>query len=78
MPMDIDESLVPSAIVEYRAALEHGQSEAEAMAAAVERIRYDVLRMAALICEMRAQHTDLSDDQRLACRDCAKDIKALF
>jgi hypothetical protein len=46
MPTSIDQDLTPNAIIEFNTAKEHGKSEGDAWAAAVARIRYDVLRMA--------------------------------
>ena len=76
MPMDLDESLTPSAIVEYHAAIDQGRSHAQAIAAAVDRVRFEVLRMAALMCELRAQQPDMTEEMRAACHGCAKDIEA--
>ncbi len=46
MSTTIDQDLTPNAIVEFHAAKDAGKSEGEAWAAAVARIRYDVLQLA--------------------------------
>jgi hypothetical protein len=46
MPATIDQNLAPNAVVEFHTAKDHGKSESEAWAAAVARIRHDVLQMA--------------------------------
>jgi hypothetical protein len=75
--MTTEEMLVPAAVTEFSAAKEHGASDHEAWRAAVERVRYEVLRMAAMACELHAVKFDPESPQALAYRDCAHMLRDL-
>lgn len=59
MSATIDQNLTPNAIVEFHAAKNAGSSDGEAWAAAVARIRYDVLQMAITTLALNDIDTDV-------------------
>jgi hypothetical protein len=80
VPIDLDDNLVNAAIVEFHSAKDHGRSDPQAWAAAVQRIRYDVLSMAAVTCEQMAQmiisrEDDESEVGAAAAHACAVAIR---
>lgn len=75
MTATIDQNLAPNAIVEFHAAKDHGKSEGEAWAAAVARIRHDVLQMA--IAALAIRDIDLSEAEHLTRQKCIAELTEL-
>ncbi|QJU59713.1 hypothetical protein HL653_19890 [Sphingomonas sp. AP4-R1] len=79
MPIDIDDNLVNAAIIEFHAAKDHGKTDPQAWAAAVSRVRHDVLTLASLTCERVAEGLARgSEDDAETARTCAAAIRALY
>ncbi len=76
MPIDIDDNLVNAAIVEFHTAKDHGRSDPQAWAAAVARVRHDVLTLASATCERVAE--GLADGDAVAARRCGAAIRDLY
>jgi hypothetical protein len=79
VPISIDDNLVNAAIIEFHAAKDHGKSDPQAWAAAVSRVRHDVLTIASLACERIAE--TLGDDREReagTAHDCAVAIRDLY
>lgn len=79
MPIDIDDNLVNAAIIEFHAAKDHGKTDPQAWAAAVSRVRHDVLTLASLTCERVAEGIGRrSEESAETARTCASAIRALY
>lgn len=75
MPATIDQNLAPNAVVEFHTAKDHGKSESEAWAAAVARIRHDVLQMA--IATLALKDIDLSEVEHVTRQACIFELTEL-
>jgi hypothetical protein len=79
VPIDIDDNLVNAAIIEFHAARDHGRSDAQAWAAAVARVRHDVLTIASVTCERLAEgFARHGDDEAETAHACARAIRELY
>jgi hypothetical protein len=79
VPIDIDDNLMNAAIIEFHSAKDHGKSDPQAWAAAVSRVRHDVLTIASLTCERLAEGIDRqSEKEAEAARRCAAAIRDLY
>jgi hypothetical protein len=79
VPIDIDDNLVNAAIIEFHAAKDHGKTDPQAWAAAVSRVRHDVLTIASLTCERVAEGIGRSNEESAeTARNCASAIRALY
>ncbi|WP_293974264.1 hypothetical protein [Sphingomonas sp.] len=79
MPIDIDDNLVNAAIIEFHTAKEHGRSDPQAWAAAVSRVRHDVLTLASVTCERVAEGMVRRGEKEAdVARRCAATIRDLY
>lgn len=78
MPITIDDNLVNAAIIEFHTARDHGKSDPQAWAAAVLRVRHDVLTVASITCERLAdglaQTGSAGADTAHACARAIRDL----
>ena len=75
MPATIDQNLTANAIVEFHTAKDVGKSDGDAWAAAVARIRYDVLHMAILTLSLG--DIDLSEVEHATRQACISELTEL-
>lgn len=79
MPIDIDDNLVNAAIIEFHSAKEQGKTDPQAWAAAVSRVRHDVLTLASVTCERVAEGIGRYNEQEAeAARRCGAAIRDLY
>jgi hypothetical protein len=79
MPIDIDDNLVNAAIIEFHTAKDHGKTDPQAWAAAVSRVRHDVLTLASLTCERVAEGlAQDSESEAETAHNCAVAIRDLY
>ncbi|MDO6414898.1 hypothetical protein Q4F19_10945 [Sphingomonas sp. BIUV-7] len=75
VPIDIDDNLVNAAIIEFHTAKDHGKSDPQAWAAAVSRVRHDVLTLASATCEQMAE--GFGEAEAAGAHHCAAAIRDL-
>ena len=79
MPITIDDNLINAAIIEFHTARDHGKSDPQAWAAAVSRVRHDVLTVASVTCERIAEGLAQSGNAEAdAAHACARAIRDLY